>query len=54
MCLAEGSKPAVSQCFQPAGVHDSPGTFGFRTICRLEIGDTAGWETCATASAAGG
>jgi hypothetical protein len=49
--VAQVSQPAVSQCFQPANRPNlrAPGIFN---ACRLGIGDTAGWETCATSFAA--
>src|SRR5437868_10852684 len=49
MEVAQVSQPAVSQCFQPASAADFRHRPVISTSCRLEIGDTAGWETCATA-----
>src|SRR5207253_2760104 len=46
--VAQVSQPAVSQCFQPANAGNFRRCSVFSTFCRLEIGDTAGWETCAT------
>src|SRR5437667_8756847 len=48
--VAQVSQPAVSQCFQTANRANIPVRRVFPTSCRLEIGDTAGWETCATSS----
>src|SRR5213594_2028217 len=39
-----GFQPAVSQCFQPARALNLQRALGWRTCCRLEIGDTAGWK----------
>ena len=49
--VAQASQPAVSQCFQPADRGTVCGVRPERTLCRLEAGDTAGWETCATTAA---
>ncbi len=46
--VAQVSKPAVSQGFQPADLTTIPSRSSLSTRCRLEIGDTAGLETCAT------
>jgi len=34
--------------FQPAHAPSVPAGWNWRTACRLKIGDTAGWKTCAT------
>src|SRR5438552_14316433 len=39
-----GFQPAVSQGFQPASQADYLTRSKMRTVCRLEIGDTAGWK----------
>jgi hypothetical protein len=46
-----GFKPAVSRISNPQ-IADNPVVLGFNTVCRMEFGDTAGWETCATAQIA--
>ena len=46
------AQPAVSQRFQPANRANALARPVLSTPCRLEIGDTAGWETCATSVAA--
>jgi len=35
---------AVSQCFRPTGLAKIAAAESFRTVSRLEIGDTAGWK----------
>ena len=50
--VAQTSKSAVSQGFQPAGRPSFSTSAGLATLRRLEIGDTADWEVCATISAA--
>src|SRR5206468_12249939 len=42
--VAQVSKPAVSRWFQPARALNVQRALGWRTCCRLEIGDTAGWK----------
>src|SRR5437867_4358924 len=39
-----GFQPAVSQGFQPASRADRLARTKTRAVCRLEIGDTAGWK----------
>src|SRR5688572_8994448 len=47
--VAQVSKPAVSQGFQPADAAKSNTHSRLGRAADLEIGDTAGLETCATA-----
>src|SRR5688500_11456640 len=49
--VAQVSKPAVSQSFQPADAAKSNTHCLPERTADLEIGDTAGLETCATARA---
>ena len=39
-----GFQPAVSQSFQPAECATFPASYKHSMVCRLEIGDTAGWK----------
>src|SRR6266478_645800 len=39
-----GFQPAVSQCFQPANATNLSQASAHPVVCRLEIGDTAGWK----------
>jgi len=46
--VAQVSKPAVSQSFQPADAVTLGTRLNFQRRADLEVGDTAGLETCAT------
>src|SRR5882724_7686332 len=51
VCPLVGSIPRVARSSQPWALMHNP--FGIETrgnskVCRLEVGDTADWETCAT------
>ena len=46
--VAQVSKPAVSQSFQPADAATLGTRLNFQRRADLEVGDTAGLETCAT------
>ena len=48
--VAQVSKPAVSQGFQPADAANANAPSGCGRAADLEIGDTADWEVCATVS----
>ena len=46
--VAQVSKPAVSRVSKPADASEHARHRGFQRPADLEIGDTAGLETCAT------
>ncbi len=46
--VAQTSQSAVSQVSQPAGASSFPTRSDSGRAADLEVGDTAGWETCAT------